>query len=171
MKTSRGKTLTRKLWSLTIISFFCFNGSFAQLEITQPSIIVTNSQLINFGAFCITGNSGGTITVAFDGSRTSTGSIVLLSNAPFATPAIYEIKMNQGRNISITYNPKSILTNSNGGKLLFDIGPSDKGINGSSFTTGIEDNFITELRIGGTLHIQGSAPPGNYSGSFDITFN
>lgn len=171
MKTYSAKSVFQKLWSLSIIFFFCVNTSIAQFEKPQHSITTSVIQSINFGSFCINGNSGGTITVAFDGSRTSTGGIVLLSNAPIAMPAIYEIKLSQGRNVNITYNSKAMLTNNNGKKLLLDIGPSDKGINGSSFTVGSDDNFTTQLRLGGTLHIPGTAPPGNYSGSFDITFN
>ncbi len=171
MKTSSIKTLIQKLWLFSILSFFCLNGLFAQFELSQHSIKVTATQLLNFGAFCMTGNSGGTITVAFDGSRTCTGGIVLLANAPIAAPAIYEIKLLQGQKISITYDPKTILTNNNGSKLLLDVGPSDKGINGSSFTIGNGDSFSNQLRLGGTLHIPGTALQGNYSGNFDITLN
>jgi hypothetical protein len=171
MKTSSQQALQRKIGSLSIIFLICFNELFAQPETTQALITVTVTQLINFGTFCVTGNSGGTITVAFDGSRTCTGAIVLLSNNPIASPAIFEIKLSQGRNTYISYNPQSILTTSNGSKLQLDIGPSDKGVNGSSLTSVSDVNFISYLTIGGTLHIPGTAPPGNYSGSFDITFN
>ncbi len=171
MKTSNTISFMKKLWSLWIISFLCFNESFAQFEIAQRAISVSAIQTINFGAFYLTGNSGGTITVSFDGSRSSSGSIVLLSNPPVATPAIYEITLIPGRTTGIIYNPKSVLTNHDGGKLLLDVGPPDKGDNGSRFTAGSDDNFIIHLNIGGTLHIPGNAPPGNYSGSFDITFN
>ena len=171
MKISSTKSVFQKLWALSIISFFCFNVSFAQPEKTQLSITASLTQSINFGSFCVIGNSGGTITIAFDGSRTSTGGIVLLSNAPIATQAIYEIKLSHAAKISITYNAQTMLTNSSGGKLMLDVGPTDKGINGSSFTIGGQNNFSAQLYLGGTLHIPGTAPPGNYSGSFDITFN
>ncbi len=171
MKTSSTESVYQKPYSLLIIFFFCFNASFSQSEKVEPSITASVKQSINFGSFCLIGNSGGTITVAFDGSRTSTGGIVLLSNAPIATQAIYEIKLKKEQNIIITYNPKALLTNSNGSKLLFDVGPSDKGINGSSFKIGGDNNFTTQLQLGGTLHIPSTAPPGNYLGSFDVTFN
>ena len=87
--------------------------------------------------------------VAFDGSRSSSGSIVLLSNPPVATPAIYEIALIPGRTTGIIYNPKSVLTNHDGGRLLLDVGPPDKGDNGSRFTAGSDDNFIIHLNIGG----------------------
>jgi hypothetical protein len=91
--------------------------------------------------------------------------------APTAQPAIFEIKLCQGRNVIITFSATTTLTGSNGGSLTLDIGPTEKGINGASFTSNSDCNFITPLRVGGTLNIPGTAIPGTYTGSFDITFN
>lgn len=89
--------------------------------------------------------------------------------APTAQPAIFEIYHCPGGNISITFDATTTLTGSNGGSLTLDIGPTDKGPNGSSFTT--NDCIITPLRVGGTLHIPGTAISGTYTGSFAITVN
>ena len=145
--------------------------SFAQPDLPQRSLTVTATQAIHFGTLCVTGGAGGTVTVGYDGTRTSTGNIALLSIAPTAQPAIFEIKLCQGRNVIITFSATTTLTGSNGGSLTLDIGPTEKGINGASFTTNSDCNFITPLRVGGTLHIPGTAIPGTYTGSFDITFN
>jgi hypothetical protein len=88
-----------------------------------------------------------------------------------AKAAVYQVKICDGRNVSITFDATTSLSGSNGGSLTLDIGPTEKGGNNASFTSGGDCNFITPLRVGGTLHIPGTAIPGTYSGSFDITLN
>ena len=128
------------------------------------------TQDLYFGTLCVTG-VGGTAKLGYDGSRTSTGGITLLPMAPTARPAIFEIKLCSGRNVSISFSPNIILTGDNGGSLILDLGPTERGPSGSSFATTSDCSFITPLRVGGTLHIPGTAIPGIYSGSFDMTFN
>jgi len=138
--------------------------------LAKNSITAIQTQEINFGTYCVTGTSGGTITVGWDGNRTSTGDIVLMSMSPIAQSAIFEIKTCQGNNVSITYASTTTINGSNGGSLVLDIGPTEKGINGSIFSIKSDCNRNTQLRVGGTLHIPSTATPGNYSGRFDITF-
>lgn len=171
MKTLFTNKYSFKSLFLTVILFVCAFFSFAQPVLPQRSLTVTPTQSIQFGTLCLTGGAGGTVTVGWDGSRTSSGDIVLLAMAPTAQPAIFEIKLCQGRNVVITFAPSTTLTGNNGGFLTLDIGPTEQGPNGSVFSTNSDCDFITPLRVGGTLHIPGSAPSGTYSGSFDITFN
>jgi hypothetical protein len=157
---------------LSAIVFCLFIGiSFSQPPLPQRNLTVTATQAIHFGTFCVTGGGGGAVIVGYDGNRTSTGDILLLSIAPTSQPAIFEVKLCQGRNVTITFSPTAILTNGSGGALTLHIGPTEQGINGNRFTTNNDCNFITPLRVGGTLDVPGNAPPGIYTGSFDITFN
>jgi hypothetical protein len=158
-----------KLLFITILCFFCVNFSYTQPALPQRAITVTATQSIHFGAFCVTGGAGGTVTVGYDGSRTSSGNIVLLAMSPAAQPAVFEIKLCQGRNVTINFASTTILTGSNGGSLILDIGPTDKGSNGSVFITNSDCNFITPLRVGGTLNVSGTNIPGVYSGNFTIS--
>ena len=160
-----------KLLFLSAVLFFCVSFSSAQPVLPQRAISVTPTQGIHFGTFCLTGSSGGTITVGYDGSRNKTGDIALFMKAPTAHPAIFEIKLCEGRNVIINFDVTTTLSGSNGGSFTLDLGPTEKGINGASFLTNSDCNFITTLRMGGTLHIPGSAIPGTYTGSFAITFN
>ena len=137
----------------------------------QQTITATQTQSINFGTYCVNGNTGGTITIGWDGSRTSTGNIVLLNIAPMAQPAIFELRVSAGRTVSFTYPPTGTLTGSGGGLLVFDIGPTEHGINGSTFTVNSDPNFLIPFKVGGTLHIPAYAIQGIYSGNFDISFN
>jgi hypothetical protein len=144
--------------------------SFAQPILPPRTITVTATQALYFGTICVHG-LGGTVTLGYDGSRSSTGNVVLLPTAPTATPAIFEIKLCQGRNVIISFDAFTMLSGDNGGSLKLDIGPTEKGINGATFSTNEDCNFITPLRVGGTLHIPDLALPGLYTGSFAITFN
>jgi Domain of unknown function (DUF4402) len=160
-----------KLLFFKTILIVCVNALYAQPELPQRSLTVTATQSIHFGTICVTGGAGGTVTVGYDGSRSSIGNIALLPAAPASQPAIFEIKLCQGRNVIITFSASTTLSGSNGGSLTLDIGPTEEGVNGSSFSTNSDCNFITPLRVGGTLHIPGAVIPGTYTGSFDITFN
>ena len=171
MKVKNNNTRILKLLFLATTLIICFNKSFAQPGLPQRTLTVTATQSIHFGTICVTGGAGGTVTMGYNGSRTSTGNIVLLAIAPIAQPAIFDIKLCQGRTVIITFDPTTILTGSNGGTLVLDIGPTEKGPNGCRFSTNNDCNFITPLRVGGTLHVPGNALPGTYTGSFAITFN
>ena len=171
MKALSTNICFHKLLIFATVLFFCVSFSFAQPVLPQRTLTVTATQAIHFGTLCITGSSGGTITVGWDGSRTSSGGITLLSMAPTAQPAIFEIKLCQGRNVIITFGVTTTLTGSNGSSLTLDIGPTEQGGNNAIFATNNDCNFITPLRVGGTLHIPGTALPGTYTGGFSITFN
>ena len=144
--------------------------------VLPPRIITVNAtQELHFGTFSLqdAGSPGGTVTVDFLGSRSYTGQLVLLAEAPLSQPAIFEVNLCQGRNVVITYSPTTILTGSNGGSMTLNIGPSEKGPSGTSFQVNTDCSFITQLRIGGTLVVGSNAanPGGTYTGSFSITFN
>jgi hypothetical protein len=164
------KWVNKLLWIITILLFFV-NIAFASPATSKKSITVLPTQAINFGGFCVNGVGGGTITIGWDGFRTSTGSVVLLPTGPMAQPAIFDLKPCGGRNIFLDYTPTTVLTGSNGGSLILEIGPSEKGMRGSSWTIDGDCNFTSQLRVGGTLHIPANAVMGNYSGNFEITVN
>jgi hypothetical protein len=161
-----------KLLFSAIVFCFYFDISYSQPPPPpQRTLTVTATQPIHFGVLCVTGGGGGTVTVAWDGSRSSTGNILLLAMAPVAQPAIFEVKLCQGRNVIITFDATTTLTGSVSGTLILDIGPTEHGGTSSAFPTNSDCNFITLLRVGGTLHVPGTAVPGTYTGSFNITFN
>ncbi len=156
----------RVLW-LTLLICFCGTIAFAQPALPQRTITVKPTQSLRFGSFCCTGSSG-TVTVGCDGSRTSTGGIVFVSGSP-VQPAIFEIKLCQGRSINITYSPTTKLYGTKGGELILHLGPNQ--YNSNSFPTNGDCNFITPMRMGGTLDIPANPIVGNYTGTFSITFN
>jgi len=169
MKLFYTNTLKVKAVILCAALCICAGVMFAQPVLPQRSLTVTPTQLINFGSFCVS-PAGGTVSVGWDGSRTSTGGVTFLAG-DMPLPAIFEIRLCQGRNVIITFAFSSTLYGSNGGTLMLEMGPTEKGGNNARFPTGNDCNFITPLRVGGTLNVPGNAIPGIYTGSFDITFN
>jgi len=138
--------------------------------LASQTITATQTQAINFGTYCVYGTGGGTVSIGWDGSRTSTGNIVLLNISPMAQPAIFEIKPADGNTVSFNYAPTGVLKGSNGGSLTFDIGPTEKGVNGASFSVNNNTNVFIPFKVGGTLHIPPNAIQGTYLGNFNITF-
>jgi hypothetical protein len=172
MELNKIKKCIYKLLFSAIVFCFYISISFSQPPSPpQRTLTVTATQALHFGTLCISGAGGGTVSVGWDGSRSLTGNILLLASAPVAQPAIFEVKLCQGRNVTITYDASTTLTGSNGGSLALDIGPTEKGLSGDHFSTNSDCNFITLLRVGGTLHVPGNVIPGIYTGSFNITFN
>lgn len=157
-------------FSITTLLLLFYCVTVAQPELPKRAISVRIAQPIYFGSFCLSGGSGGTVTVGYDGNRTSSGDIILLSVSPLAQPAIFEIKLCKGQNITIIFDTPVVALTGNGGSMSLAIGPTDRGGNGVSFPANADCNFTTQLRLGGTISVPGAARPGTYSGYFSLTF-
>ncbi len=151
------------------LAFLRLHNLCAQPPLPNRSVTARTIQALNFSTI-YTGNSGGTVVIAADGSRTSTGSVILVNTGNQPTPAIFEISLCQGRTVTLTYPAMVTLNGSNGGTLSLQITP-EKGAGGTPFQVNNDCNFITPLRVGGTLTVPASAPVGLYTGSFEIIFN
>jgi hypothetical protein len=167
--------ITVRLATLLVpVLFFCTQTLFSQPGLPSRTVTVKSTQALNFGSFCLVdnGSSGGTVTVDWQGNRTSTGQVVLLNSGPEPQAAIFEINLCQGRLVVISYPSTTILTGNNGGSVVLNIGPTEKGVSGSAFEVNTDCNFITRLRVGGTLIIKSNSanPGGEYSGNFSISF-
>lgn len=162
-------------WKLIlIVAIATVSGFFsvvsAQEDPPRPIVVTVNSsQHLSFGAFSH-GATGGTVTVNPDESRSSTGDIFLLNMGYVYSAALFDIQANPGTVISIVNGPDVTLTGSNGGTLLLHIGTS---LPASPFATTVPWPTVTQVRIGGTLTVSGNPlanPPGNYTGSYSVTF-
>jgi len=167
MKTINLYNLYKEI--LFLMLFFYSGFLFAQPLLPQRTLTVAATQGLYFGKFYDLG-TGGTVSVDWQGIRNTTGGIIATPSS-IARPALFEIKLCQGRNVTITYAATTTLTGSNGGSFQMNIGPTEKGVNGAVFPIENNCNFITILRVGGTLHVPGNSPPGFYSGSFEISFD
>ena len=146
--------------------FFCLNTSYSQPSLPQRTVSAIPTQPIDFGTFYVT--SAGTITVNWQGSVSTTGGVVVVSSVN-ARPAIFDITLCQGRNVTLTYNPTTTITNG-APSITLTLGDTEKGPSGTIFAVNTNCTFITTLRVGGTLDIPAGAFTGVYTGSFSMNF-
>lgn len=151
-----------------LVAVFLFISALsAQPALPERGITVLPTQAIDFGIFYV--NGAGTIEVDYQGNVTVSGGVISL-NTTSVTPAIFEIKLCQGRTITIDYDYSVMINGSNGGQLELVIGPTERGVSGDEFPSENDCNFITVLRVGGKLLVPSNAVPGIYTGSFPMTF-
>jgi hypothetical protein len=149
-----------KLICLITIFAACYNVSFAQS--------VTADQNLTFGTFCPSGTSGGTITIDYNGNRTSSGNVILF-NSTFSE-AIFTFRAGT-RNRTVynitTNSPRTLTRVGGGGTMKLTLGTP----NPTNFY--VRKNQTKSFSIGGTLTVGSitANPGGNYSGTFALTFN
>jgi len=172
MKEKGSFTVMRRLIIVNVLLLLCGFCStiIAQPDPPRPVIITVNSsQPLAFGAFT-PGASGGTVTViAAGGTRSSTGTVILLGMGIIYTPTMFYIKANPGTVISLLSGSPTIINGSNGGSLSLQVNDSFPA---SPFVTTVSYLEQTTVLIGGTLTVGSIAsnPPGYYSGTIDVTF-
>lgn len=171
MKPVNSQIVSNKLAIIITSLLICVSYAYGQPSLPTRSIEVFAIQSLQFGEFVVTGGAGGSVLVGYDGNRSATNSIALLSSGQFAQPAIFEIKLLQGRNVNVSFAPTTTLSDGKGGLLTLNIGPTEKGNSGAYFSTNNTRDFTTTLSVGGKLDVPGGAVPGTYTGSFSITFN
>lgn len=157
------------IFSITLLLIGLFVSAQVPENPPRPAVIYVNpAQGLNFGAF-YQGGSGGTVIVYPNGSRSTTGSVIQTSQGVSFSPAIFEVDAEPGTLITILNGPDVTLTGSNGGTITLSIGNADPP---SPFIATATSPSRTLIRIGGTLTIGNSLanPPGNYNGTFSVTF-
>lgn len=165
--------LNRMILTITIpagVLFFSGNAIVsAQEEPPVPLVITPTAQGLGFGAFTYAVTSG-TVTITPASGRSSTGDLILLNLGYSFSAALYEVVGNNGAVVSILNGADATLNRSGGGgTMTLHIGDSNPT---SPFVLTVPYPTPTMLYIGGTLTVGSSAtnPPGDYSGTFDITY-
>jgi hypothetical protein len=132
------------------------------------SVSVDLSQHLSFGAF-YHGNIGGSVIIYPDGSRSSTGDVILLSMGFTFSTGILEVVGYPGTLVSILNGAPATLSGSNGGSMTINLGGYDPP---SPFILTTIPPDATQVRVGGTLTVSNplANPPGNYSGTYDVIF-
>jgi hypothetical protein len=152
-----------------VAMLICAIPSFAQPNMPTRTVTVEYLQTINFGAFCVLGSEG-SVNLNYNGTRTSTGGIHLISQGEADQPGIISLKLCPGRNVQLVFTPEvKLYYGSN--YITMEIN-SIEGLGvGNIYTSTADCDFNNHIRIGGTLSVPANAPPGLYEGSFTITFN
>lgn len=167
-KMALKQQLLTKIGSVLAL-LLCTLNIYAQEKPPRPIIIYVNpAQGLSFGAFAQSG-SGGTVIISSNGSRSVTGSVIQVNLGFSYSAAIFQVDAEPGTLITISNGPDITLSGSNGGSMSMHIGSSSLG---SPFVATAVSPSRTNLTIGGTLTVGTSPanPPGNYSGTFSVTF-
>ncbi|HAL81401.1 MAG TPA: hypothetical protein DCO83_03520 [Mucilaginibacter sp.] len=132
------------------------------------TIYVDPTQGLIFGAF-YQGTSGGTVIIYPNGTRSTTGTVVGVNQGYSYSPAIFQVNAEPGTRLTISNGPDVYLTGSNGGSMRLHIGGASPA---SPFTATARPPAVTLIYIGGTLTVGSplASPPGNYTGTFSVTF-
>ena len=170
MKNSANRSLLSE--ALLILVSLIFLAVLTQEAVAQEPpprpVEVTVSQNLVFGAFSH-GAAGGTVIISNTGSRSATGTVIPLNLGFSFNAAVFRLVANRGTLITILNGSPATLPGSNGGSMTMTLGISNPA---SPFVIPANPPSFTIMNIGGTLTVGNSAsnPPGNYSGTFDITF-
>jgi hypothetical protein len=143
------------------------NQLFGQEPPPRPLTITPTAQGLSFGTFS-QGAAGGTVTVTASGGQSGTGDVILLTMAPFYSPAAFDVVGNPGTMVSILVWPASVLNGSMGGSMTLQI----NSLYPTPFIITTNPPLSTTMYLGGTLTVNSPAlnPPGTYTGTFNITF-
>ncbi len=137
----------------------------AQEKPPRPMSVITYQNL-NFGSI-IQGNSGGTVIIYPDGTRSSTGNLILPPLGSQGNEAIFEIKAPPGTLITVLLSNTVLSNGAHSMSVL--IGPTNPI---SPFITTHQQAGTSFIHVGATLTVGNPLenPAGNYSGSFTVTF-
>ncbi len=124
-------------------------------------------QDFQFGAFAV-GSAGGQLQLSPAGVRTGTGTVVPLNLGLAVTPLLLELRGNQGTIVHVLMN-NAQLTRVGGGSMTLSMGSTNPA---SPFVFPSVNPPKLDLYIGGNLTVGNaqSVPPGNYSGTLNVTF-
>jgi len=167
-KYSMSKSIS---WFVALL--FCVLG-FSELTIAQekPPIPITvrvnTAKQLYFGKIIPLSNSGGYVSVDFNGSPTYNGVVIL--NGFACSEALYEVEAEPGVLFNIVYPDPNPRLSRGGFYLQMHLGdPNVDSKYGYQFITHTKYTYV---HIGGTLDVGSllANPAGVYSGSFDVTF-
>jgi hypothetical protein len=156
---------------LIIFTFLLSISVSAQEKPPKPiTVTVSTAQHLSFGTIIQTGVSG-TVSVSYQGIRSSTGSIIIpsISSSAQITPAMFIVTSLPGALIAIDNIAPTTLLGSNGGTVDLSFNLSTDCRHGTSF---VALTGTTNVYLGGKLTVGPLtfAKPGDYSGTFTVTF-
>ncbi len=152
-----------------VIMLFVINLYGQTPSVAPKNMKVYALQDLSFGCFCITNNSGGTVVISPHGIRTCNGVACMPSS--YGAPAIFNVKLVQGRIVHLVFPASATLFRVGGvGSMTITDFTSDKP--GESFITTASHPFMNSISVGATLNVGSMAenPSGNYRGDFLVTF-
>lgn len=159
-----------KIIALAFIVLGFSASSFAQVTATAIAtativtpIAISKTQDMNFGN--ISAGTGGTVTLATDGTRTKSGNVVLPAIGAGSTAAKFTVTGTDTYTYSISLPGTITLTNTTDNTKTMSIGTFIS----TPTTTGVLGTAGQELLVGAMLTVVGGQTPGLYTNTTDLT--
>ena len=134
----------------------------ASANIIQPLEIVKTADLA-FGNIA-SGTSEGTVVIATDGARTSTGGVTLIEAGNVSNAASFDVNGLADASFAIEV-PASIVIETAGGAEQMTV---DNFVSSLGADSVLDANGEANLQVGATLNVSAQQAAGLYSGSFDV---
>ena len=134
----------------------------ASANIIQPLEIVKTADLA-FGNIA-SGTSEGTVVIATDGARTSTGGVTLIEAGNVSNAASFDVNGLADASFTIEV-PASIVIETEGGADQMTV---DNFVSSLGADSVLDANGEATLNVGATLNVSAQQAAGLYSGSFDV---
>jgi hypothetical protein len=134
----------------------------ASANIIQPLEIVKTADLA-FGNIA-SGTSEGTVVIATDGARTSTGGVTLIEAGNVSNAASFDVNGLADASFTIEV-PASIVIETAGGADQMTV---DNFVSSLGADSVLDANGEATLNVGATLNVSAQQAAGLYSGSFDV---
>ncbi|MFY7707422.1 MAG: DUF4402 domain-containing protein [Flavobacteriales bacterium] len=134
----------------------------ASANIIQPLEIVKTADLA-FGNIA-SGTSEGTVVIATDGARTSTGGVTLIEAGNVSNAASFDVNGLADASFTIEV-PASIVIETAGGADQMTV---DNFVSSLGADSVLDANGEASLNVGATLNVSAQQAAGLYSGSFDV---
>ena len=134
----------------------------ASANIIQPLEIVKTADLA-FGNIA-SGTSEGTVVIATDGARTSTGGVTLIEAGNVSNAASFDVNGLADASFTIEV-PASIVIETAGGADQMTV---DNFVSSLGADSVLDANGEATLQVGATLNVSAQQAAGLYSGSFDV---
>ena len=125
---------------------------------------VANNTSLSFGSF--TAGSGGTVAVSAAGARSKTGGVILSSQG-VASASQFTVTGTSSATVTISLPTDGTVLLSDGSHTMaltgFVSNPNATGI--------LSGGGTLTISVGAVLNVGNAQPPGNYTGSFNVTVN
>jgi len=163
---------------IKILAIAVVTLSFAGTVQAQTATATSNAAAVIIAPLSITNTAGlhfgtimrsaalGPVTVATDGTRSSTGGGTLSALAPLHSVATFDLEGESGNDVIITLPASTTITNGTQTMLVdnFVSDPDDT----NPVTLG---GTPTVLSVGATLNVAANQASGTYTGTFDVSIN
>lgn len=138
----------------------------AQQE-SSSQIVLSNIRDLDFGRFVA--GSGGTVILSASGLRSSTGAVILLNS-----PSVGQAAFNVSRSTNGETTESVIISLPQNGTTHLFSGSNRMAVDNFVATPAVLQSIPpggVPLSVGATLVVEAGQPPGDYSGTFNLTVN